>query len=196
MPMRSPTTPRHTVSMSTPEAPGRADASPSKTRRKQDMHALQELGVALVALDAKRLATLDLSEPLADAIAVARKVTKHEARRRQLQYIGRLMRDVDAAPIRNALAAWAEGSQRERARFAALERWRDRILDEPDGLQAFFAAHPAAPREALAALVADARAERARGAPPRNARALFRALKRILDDEGTGAAARHASGTP
>jgi len=182
--------------MSTPEAPGRADASPSKTRRKQDMHALQELGVALVALDAKRLATLDLSESLADAIAVARKVTKHEARRRQLQYIGRLMRDVDAAPIRNALAAWAEGSQRERARFAALERWRDRILDEPDGLQAFFAAHPAAPREALAALVADARAERARGAPPRNARALFRALKRILDDEGTGAAARHASGTP
>jgi ribosome-associated protein len=182
--------------MSTQEAPERADTSPSKTRRKQDMHALQELGVALVALDAKRLATLALPEPLADAIAVARKVTKHEARRRQMQYIGRLMRDVDATPIRDALTAWAAGSQRERAHFAALERWRDRILDEPDALQAFVAAHPAAPRDALAALVADARAERARGAPPRNARALFRALKRILDDERAGAAARHSSGTP
>ena len=195
--MRSTTTPRPTASPSAPAAPGRADAPQSKTRRKQDMHALQQLGVALVALDAKRLATLHLPEPLADAIALARKVTQHEARRRQMQYIGRLMRDVDAAPIRDALAAWAEGSQRERAHFAALERWRDRVLDEADGLQAFVAAHPGAPREALAALVADARAERARGAAPRNARALFRALKRILDDEeGTGAAPRHPSGTP
>jgi ribosome-associated protein len=195
--MRSPTTPRPTAAPSAPAAPGRAAAPPSKTRRKQDMHALQQLGVALVALDAKRLATLDLPEPLANAIALARKVTQHEARRRQMQYIGRLMRDVDAEPIRDALAAWAEGSQRERAHFAALERWRDHVLDEPDGLQAFVAAHPAAPREALAALVADARAERARGAPPRNARALFRALKRILDDEeGAGTATRHPSGTP
>jgi ribosome-associated protein len=194
--MRSPTTPRPTASVSPPAAPGRAEAPPSKTRRKQDMHALQQLGVALVALDAKRLAMLDLPEPLADAIALARKLTPHEARRRQMQYIGRLMRDVDAAPIRDALAAWAEGSQHERAQFAALERWRDRVLDDPNGLQAFVAEHPAAPRDALAALVADARDERARGAPPRNARALFRALKRILDDEGGGAAPHHPSGTP
>jgi ribosome-associated protein len=191
--MRSPTTPRPTAFPSTPAAAPRADGEPSKTRRKQDMHALQELGMALVLLDARRLATLDLPEPLADAIALARRITRHEARRRQMQYIGRLMRDVDAAPIRDALAAWAEGSQRERARFAALERWRDHVLDEPDGLQAFVAALPGAPHEALAALAADARVERARGAPPRHARALFRALKRVLDDEGTGAAPRQPS---
>jgi ribosome-associated protein len=185
--MRSSTTPRPTVSglaHAAADRPNAPAAPPSKTRRKHDMHALQELGVALVDLDAKRLATLDLPEALVDAIALARKVTQHEARRRQMQYIGRLMRDVDAAPIRDALAAWAEGPQRERARFVALERWRDRVLDEPDGLQAFVAEHPGAPREALAALVADARTERARGAPPRKARALFRELKRILDDEG------------
>jgi ribosome-associated protein len=156
------------------------DDAPSKTRRKQEMHSLQDLGVALVALDAKRLATLDLPEKLADAIAQARSITRHEARRRQMQYIGRLMRDIDAAPLRATLATWAEGPQRERARFALLERWRDRVVDEAGGLDAFLEAYPGAPRDALMALVADVRLERARGAPPRKSRALFRELTRII----------------
>ncbi|HJU22336.1 MAG TPA: ribosome biogenesis factor YjgA [Casimicrobiaceae bacterium] len=78
----------------------------SKTRRKRAMHELQDLGVALVELDPARLATLDLPENLIDAIALARTLRKHEARRRQFQYIGRLMRDVDPAPIRAALDQW------------------------------------------------------------------------------------------
>ena len=155
--------------------------APSKTRRKHEMHALQELGVALVALEPARLATLDLPEKLAEAIAFARRTTRHEARRRQLQYIGRLMRDVDAAPIRAALAAWAEGPRRERARFALVEHWRDRLLDEADALQAFVAAYPAAPQATLATLIADARAERQRNGTPRHARMLFRALTRIIE---------------
>jgi len=158
------------------------DDAPSKTRRKQEMHELQDLGVALVALDPKRLATLDLPEKLADAIAQARSITRHEARRRQMQYIGRLMRDIDAAPLRATLAAWAEGPHRERARFALLERWRDRVVDEPGGLDAFVDAYPSTPRDALIALAADVRAERARGAPPRKSRALFRELKRIIGE--------------
>lgn len=156
--------------------------APSKTRRKHEMHELQDLGVALVALDAKRLATLDLPETLVDAITLARTITRHEARRRQMQFIGRLMRDIDAAPLRAALAAWAEGPERERARFALLERWRDRVLNEAGGLDAFVEAYPAAPRDALTAWVAGVRAERAKGAPPRKSRALFRELKRIIDN--------------
>jgi ribosome-associated protein len=155
----------------------------SKTRRKLEMHELQDLGVALVALDPRRLATLELPEPLVDAIVLARRTSRHEARRRQMQYIGRLMRDVDPAPIRAALAAWGEGPRRERERFALVERWRDRLLDEADGLQAFVAAYPGAPHDALAALVAAARAERARGAPPAKSRALFRELKRMVGNE-------------
>ncbi|MGE5171631.1 MAG: ribosome biogenesis factor YjgA [Rudaea sp.] len=155
--------------------------APSKTRRKQEMHALQELGVALVALEPARLATLGLPEALAEAIAFARRITRHEARRRQLQYIGRLMRDVDAAPIRAALAAWAEGPRRERARFAQVERWRERLLEEPGALEALVAAHPSAPRETLATLIADARAERERDAAPRHARMLFRQLARLFE---------------
>jgi ribosome-associated protein len=166
--------------------------APSKTRRKQEMHALQELGVALVALEPARLATLDLPEELAEAIVFARRITRHEARRRQLQYIGRLMRDVDAAPIRAALASWAEGPRRERARFAQVERWRDRLLDEPDALQAFVAAYPAAPRATLATLIAEARAERERDSAPRHARMLFRELARVVESNPLFSASTHS----
>jgi ribosome-associated protein len=157
--------------------------TPSKTKRKREMHALQDLGAELVALDAKRLASLDLPERLVDAIALARTITRHEARRRQMQYIGRLMRDVDPEPLRVALAAWARGSHAERAQFALVERWRDRVLQEHGGVDAFADAYPEAPREALAILAAAARDERARGAPPHKSRELFRTLKRII--EGT-----------
>lgn len=153
----------------------------SKTRRKLEMHELQDLGVALVALDARRLATLELPEALVDAIALARRTNRHEARRRQMQYIGRLMRDVDPEPLRVALAAWTRGSQAERAQFALVERWRDRVLQEPGGVDAFADAYPDAAREPLASLAAAAQEERARGAPPHKTRELFRALKRLID---------------
>ena len=166
-----------------PTPDGHSPEAPSKTRRKLEMHGLQELGVALVALDPRRLATLDLPEQLVDAIALARTIRGHEARRRQMQFIGRLMREVDPAPLRAALAAWAEGPRHDRERFALLEGWRDRVLDEADGLQAFVDAYPGAPRAALEGLVADARAERAREAPPAKARALFRELRRIVENE-------------
>jgi ribosome-associated protein len=97
-----------------------------------------------------------------------------------MQYIGRLMRDVDPEPLRIALATWARGSQADRARFALVERWRDRVLQEPDGVNAFADAYPDAPRDMLASLATAARDERARGAPPHKSRELFRTLKRII----------------
>lgn len=72
---------------------------PSKTKRKKDMHTLQEIGEQLVELDTKKLTEFDLPEILADAIRFARTIDKHGARRRQLQYIGKLMRQVDVLPI-------------------------------------------------------------------------------------------------
>lgn len=84
---------------------------PSKTQRKHEMHALQDLGRELVELDPSRVATLGLPERLVDAIALARKLTRHEAKRRQMQYIGRLMRDVDPQPLIDALARWSGGAR-------------------------------------------------------------------------------------
>jgi ribosome-associated protein len=171
--------------MSRPDEPHRGDGlapAPSKTKRKRAMEALQSLGQRLVALDAAHLAALELPELLADAVTLARTITRHEARRRQMQYIGRLMREVDAAPIEAALARFAEGPAQDKARFAAVERWRTRLLDEPAALDDFVAAHPRANRAMLAEFVAKARAERGGSGPPHHQRALFRLLKQCSDD--------------
>ena len=162
-----------------PEPPG-DPATPSKTRRKQDMHALQDLGEQLVALEPTRLAELELPERLVDALVLARSITKHEARRRQMQFVGRLMRDVDPEPVRAALERSAGVSRTERARFAAAERWRDRLLDDADAAGEFVAAHPEVDGAVLAELVREARAERASGRPPHKFRALFRLVARFV----------------
>ncbi|MEP6941517.1 MAG: ribosome biogenesis factor YjgA [Betaproteobacteria bacterium] len=180
----------------TPRRPGqevvpRAGADPSgdadsahsvlsKTRRKQAMLALQELGVRLTELGPARLSELALPERLADAITSARSLSGHEARRRQMQYVGRLMRDIDPAPIEAALARWAQAPNAEKARLADVERWRDRLLDEPAALDALCAAQPTADRAALQELVARVGAERSRGSPPHAFRELFRALNALL----------------
>jgi len=159
------------------DAASDADAAPSKTRRKHAMHALQDLGEALVALDPRRLKELDLPERLMDAVIQARGIRAHEGRRRQIQYIGKLMRDVDPAPVQAALEAWARGPREEHARFAAVERWRDRLLVEPAALNEFVGAYPQADRRHLESLIHDANLERTRGGPPHRYRELFRQLK-------------------
>ena len=163
----------------TPPAAVQAE-QPSKTRRKAEMDALQALGEALVRVDPRRLHDLDLPERLVEAIGEIRRITQHEARRRQLQFIGRLMREVDATPIRARLAEWEDAPNREKARLHAIERWRERLLAEPDALGELCAEHPEADRTALAHLVESAHRERARGGAPRAYRELFRALGALL----------------
>lgn len=144
------------------------------------MHDLQSLGAALVQLPAPRLAELALPERLADAIHQMRAIGKHEARRRQMQYIGRLMREVDPEPIRARLARWAEAPAAEKARLAAVERWRERLLADAGALDALCDAVPNTDRARLSALVARVHGERARAAPPHAHRELFRALNTLL----------------
>lgn len=144
------------------------------------MLALQQLGVRLSELNAERLSALELPEQLADAIHAARKLTGHEARRRQMQYVGRLMRDVDPQPILAQLARWAEAPNAEKARLAAVERWRDRLLQNPDALELLCTQYPAADRPMLAGLAARAAAERRSGSPPHAFRELFRVLNGLL----------------
>ena len=162
-----------------PPAGEEAPARPSKTRLKREMEALQDLGATLVALDPPRLRELDLPERLADAIALARGITKHEARRRQMQYVGRLMRDVDPEPIRAALDRWNEVPRAQKARFAALETWRTRLLEDPSAIDRFVSEHPAADRVELARAIAAARQGAEGSSAPRAARELFRLLRRV-----------------
>jgi ribosome-associated protein len=153
---------------------------PSKTRRKRDMHELQALGEALVELRVERLAEMALPVGLREAVMAARRINSREARRRQLQYIGRLMREVDPAPIRAKLEGWRRSSETHTQEHHAAERWRDRLLVEDRALDELLAAHPAIDGAALGALVREAKRERAAGAPPRRYRELFRALKAVF----------------
>jgi ribosome-associated protein len=151
----------------------------SKTRKKREMHELQALGAALVELPDSQLKKMRLGERLLQAILEAKAIKSHEAKRRQMQYIGRLMREVDAAPIRAQLAEVEGHSAQANARHRRLETWRERLVGDDDALTAFAAEHPGAELQLLRTLIRNARKESAEGKPPRAYRELFRVLKEI-----------------
>jgi ribosome-associated protein len=167
---------------------------PSKTRRKADMLALQELGERMAGLPAERLGQLGLPEDLQTAILDYRRFTKWEAKRRQMQYIGRLMREIDPAPIAARMDAWAGTTRAAVAGFHEAEEWRERLLSDVTALDALVAAHPAADRPRLAKLLDQARAERAAGRPPAGYRQLFREIARLLEADRQAVPA-HSAGT-
>ena len=150
---------------------------PSKTQRKKEMHALQALGAALVELSEAHLASIDLPDALEGAVLEARRMKSHEAKRRQMQYIGRLMRNLDAAPIKAQLDALAGGSAQSAAAHRRLEAWRERLLADDGALTKFAAEHPGADIQALRALIRNSRKEQKEGKPPRAFRELFKVIK-------------------
>lgn len=157
------------------------EAPISKTQRKKTMLALQDLGAQLVTLNDEQLAMIELPEALRDAVSVARRITGFEARRRQLQHIGKLMRGVDAGPIRAALEAWKARSHSHTARLKRIERWRSRLLDEPGALAELLAEHPGADAQRLRTLIRSAGREREAKRPPRSYRALYQALRALIE---------------
>jgi ribosome-associated protein len=158
----------------------------SKTRRKKEMHELQALGVALVELAESQIAVLQIGEALRSAVLEAKRMRSHEARRRQLQYIGRLMRDVDPGPIREQLDALIGHSAQDAARHRRLEALREKLLADDTALTDYVAQHAGADLQALRTLIRNARREQKEGRPPRAFRELFRLLKAI--EAGTTAA--------
>jgi ribosome-associated protein len=155
------------------------DEPVSKTRRKQEMHALQALGAALVELPDSQLDAMELPDDLAAAVREAKRITSHEGRRRQMQYIGRLMREVDAAPIKSALDAISGQSAEAAARHRRLEALRARLLDDDAALTDYVASHAGADLQALRTLIRNARREQKEGRAPRAYRELFRLLKTL-----------------
>ncbi|MHA6823135.1 ribosome biogenesis factor YjgA [Ralstonia pseudosolanacearum] len=155
----------------------------SKSQRKREVTALQDLGTALEALPKDRLAKVPLPETLADALREAKRITSHEGKRRQMQYIGKLMRaltDDDIEAIRRVLATFVGASKAETARLHAIERWRDRLLADDGAITEFIAAHPDTDVQALRTLVRNARKEAQLGKPPKSSRELFQAVKQAL----------------
>jgi ribosome-associated protein len=160
----------------------------SKTQLKHEADAYQTLGLALLELPAERLARLELSERLREALEELARIENHGARRRQAQYIGKLLREEDIAPFEAALAAWRRGQAEAAKGFPDLARWRDRLLESDAVLTEWCARYPLTDTRALRTLMRNARKEAAEAAANgstekgRHYRALFQALKAAADD--------------
>ena len=163
-----------------PKIPRVIEERPSKTELKQESIELQLLGETLTTLSTDQLDQLDLPEMMRDALDELSRVGKHEATRRHMQYIGKLMRDIDPAPIRAQLDRWEMGTRANKAAFKASERWRDRLLAEPDALPLFMAEQPSVDREKLNELLLRARLQAAKGEAPAASRQVFRVIYRAL----------------
>ena len=155
---------------------------PSKTKIKKQMLELQDLGKTLTALPNEKLRELNLDENLLDAILEYKRITKFGALSRQLQYIGRLMRDVEPAPIIAKLDAWNGVSRQHTAWLHQVEHWRDRLLEQPEALTELLAAHPEADAQHLRTLIRNAQKEKEAGKPPKNYREIFQVLREIIPE--------------
>lgn len=155
----------------------------SKTKRKAAVEALQDLGGKLVELPKDKLDKLALPENLRDAVLEARRITSNGAIRRQMQYIGRLMREVDTAPIADQLQRWEGKHTAETAHFHQLERWRERLLSDDSAVGEFMQQYPHTDSQQLRTLIRNSQREHAANKPPKSSRELFRLLRDITETE-------------
>jgi ribosome-associated protein len=159
----------------------------SKTKRKAAMDELQDIGVRLIELSKDRLTKLDLPETLLDAIKEAKRITANGASRRQRQYIGSLMRNVDVAPILEQLEKWDGKNNEENAYFHRLENWRSRLIAEDNALAEFMTAHPNVETQQIRTLIRNAKREQEQNKPPKSSRELFKLLREITRSKSSAA---------
>jgi ribosome-associated protein len=155
----------------------------SKTQRKRQMTELQKIGAALVRLSPEQIARLGLPEALREAVLACKRFTKHEAIRRQMQYIGRLMRDVDAGPIAEQLRSLEAPTRKQAALLHVVERWRDDMLGDPEAIDRFAREFPHADVHRLRVLASAADEEKRAKRAPKHFRELFHLLNAIIQEQ-------------
>jgi ribosome-associated protein len=162
---------------------------PSKTQLKAEADGKQALGEALLTLRADLMARLDLPVKLLDAIAEAKRITNFEGKRRQMQFIGKLMRPLDAAPIREAINEQQGGSAQLTLTLHLAEQWRDKLVASDDALGRWLTEHPDTDSQQLRALIRQARKDakpEKPGEAPRHGkpyREIFQLVKQALTQE-------------
>jgi len=156
------------------------DDRKSRTQKKNEARALQKLGEQLVTLSSEQLESIDISNDLHNAVIVAGKTKSYKARRRQLQYIGALMRDIDPEPIRNVLENIRLGDHQKILFFKKIEKWRDELKEGNRVLiEEILSNCPDAERQRLTQLARNARNEYQAGKGVKSSRILFRYLNQI-----------------
>ncbi|MEC8633194.1 MAG: ribosome biogenesis factor YjgA [Pseudomonadota bacterium] len=153
----------------------------SKSARKRKMLALQNLGEQLVDLSAAQLQRLNIdNKPLIEAVQLAQRISHHSGKRRQMQFIGKLMRSADTEQISNALAALQETSRKAKAQERIVEGARDALLARgDDALPEVLAIWPQADGQLIGQLTRSAQEERQRDQAPTSSRKLFRYLRSL-----------------
>lgn len=155
----------------------------SKTRKKKQMNELQDLGVALTELSTETLKKARLPEDLYQAIQEYQKMTSNGAIKRQRQYIGRLMREIDPTPIQVFLAKLKGEHQAHNAFLQRVEQARANLLADDIALTNFIHDYPHADVAMLRTLIRNARKEIAQQKPPKHFRALYQNLRTIMQSE-------------
>jgi ribosome-associated protein len=167
---------------------GEENARPSKTQMKQQSQALQDLGVAISQMSADRFlqvtAAVDMPERLRDAIETFRRTKSHEGRRRQMQFVGKLMRGADEEALREAVADATLGSAKETLQLHETERWRAELMAHDDAMTRWLQIHPDTDSQQLRSLVRAARRDAAGLAPqarqPKSYRELYLFIKPLM----------------
>ena len=152
----------------------------SKTRIKREMHALQKIGKQLVELNSKQLAEFSLPNTLFEAIITAKQKHKREAQRRQFQYIGKLMRNIDVEPILKRLSTCDGASKQHVAWIHLIEHWRNSILNSKHAISEFGQQYPTADLQRIRTLARNTHKETFSNKPPKNFRALFHEIQRSV----------------
>ncbi|OHQ58821.1 MULTISPECIES: ribosome biogenesis factor YjgA [Neisseria] len=153
----------------------------SKTQMKKQMNDLQALGMELTKLSNDTLKKIGLDEELFEAIATYKKITSNSALKRQAQFIGRLMRDTDPAPIEAYLAKLRGDNAAHNAFLQRVEQARTRLLADDGAITQFMANFPQADAGKLRTLIRNTKKEQEQNKPPKNFRALFQEIKAVME---------------
>lgn len=154
----------------------------SKSQLKRESQALTDLGKELVELPQNKLDKIPLEDNVLDAVNLARRIKERGGKKRQIQYIGKLLRKADTDPILAAMEQLKTEHLQENAKLHRLEQWRDRLIEEGDkALGELLSEHPDADRQHLRQLLRNAQQEKKKNKPPKSARELFKYLRDSLE---------------
>jgi ribosome-associated protein len=171
-----------------PEPDENGYTKPSKSMLKRESHDLQQLGKDLLAMPASRLDDIEMPERLRDALDTWKTTKSFEGKRRQLQFIGKVMREVDPEPLREAVAAFQLGHARNALALHQAERWRAELVaeDDKDAVTRWAQSYPGTDLQQMRTLVRNARKDASAAPEQRSGRAyreLFQFIKAVLESQ-------------
>ena len=153
----------------------------SRSQDKREAEAAQVLGEKLIELRPEQLKQLDIPERLIEAVLEAKRLSSHGALRRQKQYIGKLMRQVELEPIEAKFAEWEFSSRTQLALFHRLEQWRDQLLADDAKVGELLVTYPHTDVQHVRALIRNARKDLAANKPPKYSRELYQYLRTLTE---------------